>query len=151
VPSLFFEDFAPGHVFETRGRTITEGDIMSFAGLTGDFIELHTNEEFAKKTPYGKRIAHGALIFSVSIGLMTQMNTVGDTVLAFYGVDRLRFTKPVFIGDTVRVVKKVLEGKELGPLRGVVTFETNVLNQDGVVVVAYQDKLLLKRREAAHA
>ncbi len=138
-------------MFETRGRTITEADIVSFAGLSGDFIELHTNEEFAMKTPYGKRIAHGALIFSVSIGLMTQMNTIADTVLAFYGVDKLRFTKPVFIGDTVRVVKKVVEGKELGPARGVVTFETNVLNQNGVVVVAYRDKLLLKRRGDSNA
>lgn len=143
--SLCFERFEPGAVFESRGRTITETDIVQFAGLSGDFVELHTNEEYAKRSPFGRRIAHGALVFSISTGLMTQMNLVQDTVLAFYGLDRLRFTKPVFIGDTVHVVKKVVETlrKDQG---GVVTFETTVLNQRGETVMVYTDKLMIRYR-----
>lgn len=145
--SHYFEDFGVGHLCESRGRTITEADIVNFAGLSGDFIELHMNEEYARQSPFGKRIAHGALVFSISTGLMTQMNLINDTVLAFYGVDKLRFTKPVFIGDTVRVEKRVLEAREKDAARGIVTFETKVLNQRGEPVIVYEDKLLLKRRE----
>ena len=144
--SLYFEDFTVGRDFTSRGRTITESDIVNFAGLSGDFIELHTNEEFARQAPFGRRIAHGALIFSISTGLITQMNLVNDTVLAFYGVDKLRFTKPVFIGDTVHVAKRVIETQAKDDARGVVTFETNVLNQRGEPVIVYQDKLLVKRK-----
>ena len=144
--SLYFDEFTIGAVFESRGRTITEADIVNFAGLSGDFVELHTNEEFAKQSPIGRRIAHGALVFSVSTGLMTQMNLINDTVIAFYGVDKLRFTRPVLIGDTVRVVKQVKELTGKGA-RGAVTFDTKVLNQNGDTVLVYHDKLLLKRRE----
>ena len=142
----YFEDFTPGAVFESRGRTITETDIVNFAGLSGDFVELHVNDEYARQSPFGRRIAHGALVFSISTGLMTQMNLINDTVLAFYGIDRLRFTRPVFPGDTVRVSKRVVEVQEKGAARGVVTFETTVLNQSGEAVVVYRDKLLLKRK-----
>ena len=144
--SLHFEDFAAGHKSVTRSRTITEADIVNFAGLSGDFVELHMNEEFAKKGPFGRRIAHGALIFSISTGLMVQMNQITDTVIAFYGLDRLRFTKPVFIGDTIHVVKKVIQREPKGEGRGVVTFETTVLNQNDKPVLVYSDKVLLKAR-----
>jgi 3-hydroxybutyryl-CoA dehydratase len=145
--SHYFEDFAEGTVHESRGRTVTEADIVNFAGLSGDFVELHTNEEFAKKSPFGRRIAHGALVFSISTGLMTQMNLVNDTVIAFYGMDKLRFTGPVFIGDTVRVVKRVTELKAKDEERGVITFETQVLNQRNEAVIVYTDKLMVKRRK----
>jgi acyl dehydratase len=108
---------------------------------------LHTNEEYARKSPFGRRIAHGALVFSISTGLMTQMNLINDTVLAFYGIDKLRFTGPVFIGDTVRVTKRVAELKEKDAERGIVTFETQVLNQNNEPVIVYTDKLLVKRRK----
>jgi acyl dehydratase len=145
--SHYYEDFSPGVVHESRGRTLTETDIVNFAGLSGDFVELHTNEEFARKSPFGRRIAHGALVFSISTGLMTQMNLINDTVLAFYGIDKLRFTGPVFIGDTVRVTKRVVELKEKDAERGIVTFETQVLNQNYEPVIVYTDKLLVKRRK----
>ena len=146
--SLHYEDFTPGRVFESRGRTITEADVVQFAGLSGDFIELHTNEEFARQSIFGQRIAHGALIFSVSTGLVAQMNLVNDTVLAFYGVDKLRFTRPVFIGDTVRVHKCVTQTQDKGEGRGVVEFETSVLNQKNETVIVYRDKILLRKRGA---
>jgi len=144
--SLFYEDFSAGGEHVSRGRTITESDVVNFAGLSGDFVELHTNEEFARQSPYGKRIAHGLLTLSISSGLMVQMNLVTDTVLAFYGIDKLRFVKPVFIGDTVHVRKKVAEAIAKSSEMGVVTFETTVLNQNGEAVLVYRDKLAIKKR-----
>ena len=125
---------------------MTEADIVMFAGLTGDFVELHTNEEFARQTKFGRRIAHGALVFSMSIGLVTRMNLLDDTVLAFAGVDKLRFVAPVFIGDTIHVTKRVVERQELGATQGTVTFETRVLNQRDELVLVYRDKMLLRRQ-----
>ncbi len=145
---LYFEDFESAPELTTRGRTITEADVMTFAGLTGDFVELHTNEEVARQTPFGRRIAHGALVFGISIGLATRTNTLDDTLLAFVGVDKLRFVAPVFLGDTVRVTKRVAERKELGASQGTVVFETRVFNQRDEMVLMYLDKMLLKRRPA---
>jgi 3-hydroxybutyryl-CoA dehydratase len=144
--SLYFEDFTVGVEHVTRGRTITESDIMNFAGLSGDFIELHTNEEYARQSPFGRRIAHGMLTLSISTGLMTRMNLVTDTVVAFYGIDKLRFVKPVFIGDTIHVKKTVLDTMAKGGTAGVVTFDTSVLNQNGEAVLVYRDKLVIKKR-----
>jgi 3-hydroxybutyryl-CoA dehydratase len=144
--SLYFEDFTVGVEHVTRGRTITESDIMNFAGLSGDFIELHTNEEYARQSPFGHRIAHGMLTLSISTGLMTRMNLITDTVVAFYGIDKLRFVKPVFIGDTIHVKKTVLDTMAKGGTAGVVTFDTAVLNQNGEAVLVYRDKLVIKKR-----
>lgn len=144
--SLHFEDFVLDNVSTSRGRTVTEADIVNFAGLSGDFVELHMSEVYAAKGPFGKRIAHGALIFSISTGLSVQMGQIHDTVIAFYGIDKLRFTNPVFIGDTIHVVKKVAAREQKGPGRGLVTFETSVLNQNGQAVLVYIDKVLLKAR-----
>ena len=144
--SLYFEDFQSTSDLTSRGRTVTEADIVMFAGLTGDYLELHTNEEFARPTKFGRRIAHGALVFSMSIGLITRMNLLDDTVLAFAGVDKLRFVAPVFIGDTIRVTKRVVERQELGATQGTVTFETRVLNQRDELVLIQLDKMLLRRK-----
>ena len=146
--SHYFEDFIPGVEHVTRGRTITESDITRFAGLSGDFVELHTNEEYARQSPFGRRIAHGLLTLSISSGLMVQMNLVTDTVVAFYGIDKLRFVKPVFIGDTIHVRKKVADAMSKGGEVGVITFETSVLNQNGETVLVYKDKLAIKKRPA---
>lgn len=144
--SLYFEDFAEAAPVQSDDRTITEADVMVFARLTGDFMKLHTDEEYAKTTKFGERIAHGALVFSVSIGLATAMHLFDDTLIAFAGVDKLRFVAPVFLGDSVHVVKKVVERKAMGAGQGTVTFETRVLNQHGELVLAYRDRLLVKRR-----
>ncbi len=144
--SQYFEDFALDSVSTSRTRTVTEADIVNFAGLSGDFIELHVSEAYAAKGPFGKRIAHGALVFSISTGLTVQTIKIDDTVIAFYGMDKLRFTRPVFIGDTIHVVKKVIAKEQKGANRGVVTFETTVLNQNDETVIVYTDKLLVKAR-----
>ena len=141
-----FEEFQTGDDATSAGRTITEADIVNFAALTGDWNEIHTNKELAARGPFGQRIAHGALVFSVATGLSVRMGQTNDTVIAFYGLDRLRFVKPVFIGDTIRVRQKV-EGKtERDDKSGIVTFLNEVINQNEVVVVSYTAKVLLKRR-----
>ena len=131
--------------------TVTEADVTAFAGLTGDFTELHTNEEYAKSTRFGRRIAHGALVFSISMGLATRTNMLDDTLIAFAGVDKLRFIDPVFIGDTIHVVKRVVERKEIGAAQGTVEFESRVLNQRGELVLVYRDRLLVRKRPAGSA
>ena len=93
----YFEEIEPGEVFLSQGRTITEADVVGFAALTGDWNEIHVNEEFARQGYYGRRIAHGALIFSISIGLAAQSDRSRQPdLIAFYSVERLRFVKPVF-------------------------------------------------------
>jgi len=146
--SLYYEDFTAGAEHVTRGRTITEADIVNFAGLSGDFIELHTNEEYARQSPFGRRIAHGLLTLSIATGLMIQMNLVTDTVVAFYGIDKLRFVKPVFIGDTIHVRKNVIDTMAKGSEVGVVTFEKTVLNQNGEVVMSQRPMNLMLCRDA---
>ena len=141
----FFEDYKLDDTMTSRTRTITEADIVNFAGLSGDFHELHLSEEFAKRGPFGRRIAHGALVFSISTGLTIQMGA-SENIIAFYGVDKLRFTHPTFIGDTIHVIKRVIELVPKDDKRGVVAFETRVINQGNEPVVVYQDRVMVRRR-----
>jgi acyl dehydratase len=110
LASRSFADFAPGTAVETRARTVTEADIANFAGLTWDFYPLHTDEEFAKGTRFGTRIAHGPLVYSMSIGIMP-IDFFGDAIVAFLGVDELRHLAPVLAGDTIDVVATVAGAK----------------------------------------
>jgi acyl dehydratase len=142
----YFEDFAVGEESTTAGRTVTETDIVNFAGITGDWNEIHTNKELADRGPFKQRIAHGALIFSIATGLSVRMGQTADTVIAFYGLDRLRFVKPTFIGDTIRVKQKVEGKSERDERSGIVTMLNEVINQREEVVVSYTAKVLLKRR-----
>jgi 3-hydroxybutyryl-CoA dehydratase len=144
---MYFEDYRIDQVRTSRGRTITEADIVNFAGISGDFVELHVNEEYAKCGPFGRRIAHGALIFSISTGLMVQMTSDHEAIVAFRGVDQMRFLAPVFIGDTIHVSKRTIDKQSKDGIRGLVAFDTAVLNQDGKVVLAYLDRLMVKCRE----
>jgi acyl dehydratase len=143
---MYFEDYTLGEIRTSRGRTVTEADIVNFAGLSGDFVELHMSEEYARRGPYGRRIAHGALIFSISTGLMTQMMPHHDAIVAFRGLDQLRFLAPVFIGDTIHVTKKTIDKQSKDGVRGLVFFETTVLNQEGKAVLAYIDRLMVRCR-----
>ena len=146
MESRFFEDFALDQSFVSRGRTVTEADVVNFAGLSGDFVELHVNERYASESRFGRRIAHGALVFSMSTGMSVEACAIHRTVLAFYGIDKLRFTRPVFIGDTIHTEKRVLE-KQTKDAGGVLTFETRVINQTGDIVLVYNDKMVLRIRE----
>jgi 3-hydroxybutyryl-CoA dehydratase len=104
------------------------------------------NEEYAKRGPFGRRIAHGALIFSISTGQMVQMTRNPEAIVAFYGVDKLRFVSPVFIGDTIHVSQRVIEKTLKNAERGVIASEITVLNQDAKPVVVYTTRLMVKTR-----
>ena len=143
----YFEDFEVGEEARTAGRTITETDIVNFAGITGDWNEIHTNAEMAATGPFKQRIAHGALVFSVATGLSVRLGQTADTVIAFYGLDRLRFVKPTFIGDTIRVRQKVEAKDPRDDSSGIVTMLNEVVNQRDQTVVSYTAKVLLKRRQ----
>lgn len=143
---MYFDDFTPGLTFESASRRVTERDIESFAALTGDASDLHMNAEVAAASIFGERIAHGALVFSLSTGLAVGLGIFADGLIAFYGLDRLRFTRSVAIDDEIRVVKRVADVAPRGDLQGIVTFDTSVLNQRNETVLVYTDKVLMRRR-----
>ncbi len=143
---MYFEDYAVDSIETSRGRTITESDIVNFAGLSGDFVELHMNEDYARSGPFGRRIAHGALIFSISTGMLVQMVPDQSPIVAFYGVDKLRFVTPVFIGDTVHITRRIVEKRLKEGGRGVIVQEIIALNQEGKTVLVYTALLMVKTR-----
>ena len=99
---LYFEQFEQGQVVTSPGRTITEADVVAFAGLSGDYNQLHTDDEFARETPYGRRIAHGLLGLAAASGLAARAGFIEGTTQAFIGLT-YKFTAPVFIGDTIHL------------------------------------------------
>jgi len=147
IQSKYFEDYEIGSTRETLGRTITETDIVLHAGQSGDFYPHHMDAEWCKGQEFGQRIAHGTLVFAVAVGL-----TAGDVnPEAFtYGYDRLRFIKPVFIGDTLHV-RVTLKEKRESPKRpdwGIVVELLEAMNQRREVVVACEHLLMVKRRKS---
>ncbi len=130
---LWFEEFVEGLSVESRGRTITEADLVNFAGVSGDYNPMHTDVEFAAKTPYGQRVAHGALIFSIATGLTYQLGFLEGTIMAFTGLD-WKFRNPIFIGDTVKVTAAVTKRRAMPAMGGgFVTFDVKVTNQKGEI------------------
>ena len=117
VRGMYFEEFELGQEISTPSRTITEADIVNFAGVSGDYNALHTDEVFAASTPYGKRIAHGMLVLSVATGLAARHGFIEGTTLAFREVS-WKFSSPVFIGDTIFMKAKVKELKPMPKLGG---------------------------------
>ena len=110
MPGLYFEEFSVGQKITSVARTVAESDIMSFAGLTGDYNQIHTDAQFAASTQFGQRIAHGLLGLSIAVGLLMRTGALEGTVLAFREIVEWKFIKPVFIGDTIHVE---MEAKEL--------------------------------------
>jgi acyl dehydratase len=147
---LYWEEWDIDAEFRSAARTVTETDLVIFAGLSGDYNPLHTDEEFCKKTEFGTRIAHGPLIYSIAAGLLFQLHLYDDTLIAFLGFDSLRFTKPVKPGDTIHARIKVLEKRETSrPDRGVMKRQLQVVNQRGDVVQEGVQAFLLKRKPQA--
>jgi acyl dehydratase len=142
---LFLEDFAAGMAFETPARTITEADVVNFASLSGDFNPLHTDEEFARAGRFGRRIAHGVLTLAVLTGLWDRLGIISGSVEAFAGINDLKFTNPVFIGDTVRATIRVVDKQER-EANGMVTLLNEVRNQRGETVLVCSTKLVVKRK-----
>ena len=144
---LYWEQWDVGAEFESPARTVTEADIVAFAGLSGDYNPLHVNEEYCKTTVFGGRIAHGPLVYAIAAGLLFQLHLYDDTLIAFLGFENLKFTKPVKPGDTIRARIKVLDKRETSnPERGVMRRQLQVLNQRGEVVQEGIQAFLLKRK-----
>lgn len=125
----------------SRGRTLTETDVVTFMMLTGNWAEIHSNTEFAATTPYGQRLVQGSLVLSISQGLFT----TGRAVAAFAGLDKLRFHRPVFIGDTVTVECVLAAKKEKDDRFGLATWEMRISNQAGKLVQSAEYTMLTYR------
>lgn len=143
---LYFEEFNIGDSITSQGRTVTEADIVNFAMLSGDWNPLHSDAEAAKSTPFGARIAHGALVLSIATGLADRMGFITGTAIAFLELN-WQFRNAVLIGDTVRVRATVSELKPMPRLGGGnVTFKVQILKQDDTVVQRGTWTVLVKSR-----
>jgi acyl dehydratase len=147
LPPLYFEDVEVGFRFETPRRTVTEADLVAFAGVSGDFNPLHTDSVFAAGSIYGERIAHGALVVSLVTGLRQRVGLFDGTLMGLLEIRSWRFSAPVRIGDTIRVVNEVTELEETSkPDRGIMVQRIEVLDQDDTVVQSGEFVMLLRRR-----
>jgi acyl dehydratase len=143
---LTFEGFEIGATYESQARTITEADVVNFAGLSGDYNPLHTDAEFAQTTPFGERIVHGMLTVAISTGMSNWTGLFAGTTLALME-QNIQYKGAVKFGDTVHLQLEVTEKKETSkPDRGVVKFAARMLNQRGDLVVDMQWTLLMKRQ-----
>ncbi|MFZ4814803.1 MAG: MaoC family dehydratase [Phototrophicaceae bacterium] len=143
--STYFEDYTLGESRQTFGRTITEADIVIHAGQTGDFFPHHMDAEWMKTQPFQQRMAHGTLILSMAVGMTaTEINPLSMS----YGYDRVRFIKPVFIGDTIRVTATIHEKRDYPkrPTLGYMVEQVEVFNQKDEVVLACQHLYLVERK-----
>lgn len=145
----YFEEIEIGEVFDTPGITVTDWHVMQFAGLSMDFFELHTNDEFAKKTDYGRRVAHGLLGLAITDGLKNR------SLFHIHAMASLHwswdFTGPIFVGDTVTAKLRVDDKRESQskPDRGVVTLALELRNQKDEIVQKGQNRLMVRRRPAS--
>ena len=144
---LVFDQFNLGDVFVCQARTVTEADTVNFAGISGDYNPLHTDEEFGKTTPLGGRIAHGVLVLAMATGQANQLGLFEGTTIALMQ-QTVKYVGPVRFGDTVHLELQVAEKKESSkPDRGVVTFQATMLNQHGKPVIEGQWICLMKRSQ----
>ena len=145
---LYFEQFEEGMALETQGRTVTETDIVQFAGLSGDFNPMHTDATYAAGTQFGERVAHGLLGLAIASGLSYQLGFLDGTVLAFTGLE-WKFRAPIVIGDTIRVRVKVTKKREMKAAGGgFVTFDVQVVNQNDSVTQKGEWTILVASRES---
>jgi 3-hydroxybutyryl-CoA dehydratase len=145
----FFEDYKSGEVFVSPGRTITETDIVLFSAFTGDWHPLHTDVEYAAKTPFKGRIAHGMLGLVVGMAALFRLGphvVLPKSFIAFYGMESIRFTAPVRIGDTIHCEMTIRSLAEKDAKRGVIEAENIIKNQRGEAVIIYVTKILAGRR-----
>jgi acyl dehydratase len=143
----YFEEFQLGEKVTTQTRTVTDGDIMTFAALSGDDNRIHTDAEFSRTGPFGQRIAHGLLGLSIASGLLWQTGILDGTVIAFREVNEWKFIKPVFIGDVVHAELNVVEAKALPRIgAGSVVVGVELQNQAGDICMKGNWTLLVMSR-----
>lgn len=144
---IYFEEFELGQKIITPARTITEADVVTFAGVSGDFNSIHTDENYAKDTPFGQRVAHGLLCLSIASGLAVRTGVLENTVIAFREIESWKFSLPVFIGDTIHAELEVMEAKSIPRLGGgSLTLTIDVLNQDDKSVMKGRWSVLVQSR-----
>ena len=132
-----YDDLHVGMAFRSPGRTITDADLVAFAGLTGDYSELHTSDVYAKSSEFGRRVAHGMLGLAYAHGLMwARTGELRETAIAFLGIDGWKFLAPIFVGDTIFVNYRIAELRDSKsrPTQAIATFDVEVVNQHGGVV-----------------
>ena len=149
---MFFEEFAIGQKVRTAGRTVTETDVVGFAGLSGDYNQIHVDAAYAKTVPFGQRVAHGLCVLSIASGLAVQTGIMEGTVLAFREINEWKFSLPVFFGDTIHVEMEVTELKAILRLGGGnVSITLDVQNQDGKTVQKGKWAVLMMSQPKAQA
>ena len=143
-----YDDLRVGMAFRSPGRTITDADLVAFAGLTGDYSELHTSDVYAKSSQFGRRVAHGMLGLAYAHGLMwARTGELRETAVAFLGISDWRFVGPIFVGDTIFVDYRIAELRDSKskPEQAIATFDVKVVNQDGNVVQRGRKALLVSK------
>ncbi len=144
---LYFEEFEVGQQVHSPGRTITEADVMMFAGLSGDYTTIHTDAEYSQTTPFGQRVAHGLLGMAIASGLAARTGVMEGTVIAFREITDWKFRSPLFFGDTIHIVLEVKEKKALPRLGGgSLLIEVDVLNQDDKSVMKGHWNVLMRSK-----
>jgi acyl dehydratase len=145
---LTYADLQVGMAFRSPGRTITDADLVAFAGLTGDYSELHTSDVYAKNSQFGRRVAHGMLGLAYAHGLMwPRTGELRDTAIAFLGIADWKFVGPIFVGDTIFVNYAISELRDSRskPTQAIATFDVTVVTQDERVVQRGRKALLVSK------
>lgn len=151
MEKLFFEDYFVGEKLVSPGRTITEADIVMFSAFTGDWHPLHTDVEYARKTPFKERIAHGMLSLCIGSALPFRLGmyvALPKSFIAFYGMDSVRFVGPVKIGDTIHCEVEIVELSEKDQARGIIVAKNCIRNQRDEDIIVYITRALVGRRPA---
>ena len=141
-----YEDCRVGERAATPGRTITETDVVQFAGLTGDWTRIHTDEEYAKQTPYGGRVAHRMLVLSIGSALRLRAGLLPEQTPALYGIEKVRLLNPTRLGDTIHTEGEVTAMRELDGGRGLIRVAGSVQNQAGATVATFSMRAVVARR-----
>ncbi len=142
---LYFEEFAVGQSAVSPARTITEGEVMAFAALSGDYNAIHTDAVSAAQGPFGQRMAHGLLVMSIAVGLAARLGFIESTVLAFREIGQWKFSLPVFFNDTIRMRATVSETRAVHRMNaGLVTLQVEILNQRDEIVQQGVWRMLVK-------
>jgi acyl dehydratase len=147
---LYFEDLIIGQKLVSAGRTVTEADIVMFAGLSGDYNPIHTNEEWCRNSQFKRRVAHGMLTASIASGLIFRLGFLDGTGMAHLGTT-MKFLAPVFAGDTIHIELEFLSKKEVDQKRGIFSAKMDVVNQENKTVETEQITIMIARKQQESA
>lgn len=139
----YYDDLSLGDTQVTRGRTITEADVVTWCAFTGDWFMLHSDKEYAERSMFGQRVAPGMMVLAISGGLGVPADSTA--ILANYGTDRLRYPRPTFIGDTIHLEMEIVAKEERDERSGIVDLRWDVVSQNGETVAASRLRVLMAR------